>query len=123
MAVLQKRVMSAAFDWHNYGNSTIGARADLENVPIERLQAFYRKYYQPDNALVVIAGRFEPEYAIELVAGEFGAIPRPDRTGPNRLFDTYTAEPAQDGERTVTLRRVGGRAAGHGGVSRSARLP
>ena len=107
MAVLQKRVMSAAFDWHNYGNSTIGARADLENVPIERLQAFYRKYYQPDNALAVVAGRFEPEYAIQLVAEEFGSIPRPDRTGPNQLFDTYTAEPAQDGERTVTLRRVG----------------
>ena len=107
MSVLQKRVMSAAFDWHNYGNSTIGARADIENVPIERLQAFYRKYYQPDNALVVIAGRFEPEYAIELVAAEFGVIPRPDRTGANRLFETYTAEPPQDGERTVTLRRIG----------------
>ena len=75
--------------------------------PSRRLQAFYRKYYQPDNALVVIAGRFDPEYAIQLVAEEFGAIPRPDRTGANQLFDTYTAEPAQDGERTVTLRRVG----------------
>ena len=107
LSVLMKRVMSAAYDWHNYGNATIGARADVENVPIERLQAFYRKYYQPDNALVVIAGRFDPEYAIGLVAEEFGAIPRPDRTGANRLFDTYTAEQAQDGQRTVTLRRVG----------------
>ena len=107
LAVLRKRVMSAAYDWHNYGKSTLGARADLENVPIERLQAFYRKYYQPDNALVVIGGRFEPEYAIELVAQEFGAIPRPERAGENRLFETYTAEPVQDGERTVTLRRVG----------------
>ena len=107
MGVLRKRVMSAAFDWHNYGNSTIGARADLENVPIERLQAFYRKYYQPDNAILVVAGRFEVERALELVAEKFGAISRPDRTGANKLFDTYTAEPAQDGERTVTLRRVG----------------
>ena len=106
-SVLRKRVMSAAFDWHNYGNSTIGARADLENVPIERLQAFYRKYYQPDNAILVVAGRFEVERALELVAEKFGAIPRPERTGANRLFGTYTAEPAQDGERTVTLRRVG----------------
>ena len=106
-SVLRKRVMSAAFDWHNYGNSTIGARADLENVPIERLQAFYRKYYQPDNAILVVAGRFEVERALELVAEKFGAIPRPERTGANKLFDTYTAEPAQDGERTVTLRRVG----------------
>ena len=105
--VLRKRVMSAAFDWHNYGNSTIGARSDLENVPIERLQAFYRKYYQPDNAILVVAGRFEVNRALELVAEKFGPIPRPDRTGANTLFDTYTAEPAQDGERTVTLRRVG----------------
>ncbi len=107
MGVLRKRVMSAAFDWHNYGNSTIGARSDLENVPIERLQAFYRKYYQPDNAVLVVAGRFEVERALELVAEKFGVIPRPDRTGANRLFETYTAEPAQDGERTVTLERVG----------------
>ena len=106
-SVLRKRVMSAAFDWHNYGNSTIGARADLENVPIERLQAFYRKYYQPDNAILVVAGRFEVDRALELVAEEFGPIPRPERTGANKLFSTYTAEPAQDGERTVTLRRVG----------------
>ena len=106
-SVLRKRVMSAAFDWHNYGNSTIGARADLENVPIERLQAFYRKYYQPDNAILVVAGRFEVERALELVAEKFGAIPRPERSGANRLFGTYTAEPAQDGERTVTLERVG----------------
>ena len=107
MIVLDMRVMSAAFDWHNYGNSTIGARADIENVPIERLQAFYRKYYQPDNAILVVAGRFEVDRALELVAEKFGAIPRPDRTGANKLFETYTAEPAQDGERTVTLRRVG----------------
>ena len=106
-SVLRKRVMSAAFDWHNYGNSTIGARADLENVPIERLQAFYRKYYQPDNAILVVAGRFEVERALELVAEKFGPIPRPDRTGANKMFNTYTAEPAQDGERTVTLERVG----------------
>ncbi|WP_423926154.1 M16 family metallopeptidase [Candidatus Palauibacter sp.] len=105
--VLQKRVLSAAYDWHNYGNSTIGARADLENVPIDRLQAFYRKYYQPDNAVLVVAGRFETNRALELIAEKFGSIPRPDRTGANQLFTTYTAEPAQDGERTVTLRRVG----------------
>jgi len=105
--VLRKRVLSAAFDWHNYGNSTIGARADIENVPIDRLQAFYRKYYQPDNAILVVAGRFDRDRALALIAGKFGAIPRPDRTGANQLFETYTAEPAQDGERTVTLRRVG----------------
>ena len=83
--ILKERVLSTAFLWHNYGNAPIGARADIENVPIERLQAFYRKYYQPDNAVLVVAGRFDPERAVELVAEKFGPIPRPDRSAANRL--------------------------------------
>ena len=106
-SVLVDRVLATAYLWHNYGNSTIGARSDIENVPLDRLQAFYRKYYQPDNAVLVVAGRFDPEQAIAMIEAKFGAIPRPDRSGANQLFATYTAEPAQDGERTVTLRRVG----------------
>ena len=105
--ILKERVLSTAYLWHNYGNTTIGARADIENVPIERLQAFYRKYYQPDNAVLVVAGRFDTERAVELIEEKFGPIPRPDRIGANRLYETYTVEPTQDGERTVTLRRVG----------------
>lgn len=105
--VLFKRLLSTAFHWHNYGNSTIGARSDIENVPIERLQAFYRKYYQPDNAILVVAGKFEEARALELIEEKFGSIPVPDRSGDNRIYETYTIEPAQDGERTVTLKRVG----------------
>ena len=105
--ILEERVLSAAYLWHNYGNTTIGARSDVENVPNERLQAFYGKYYQPDNAVLVVAGRFDPERAVALIEEKFGPIPRPDRSGANRLFETYTAEPTQDGERTVALRRVG----------------
>ena len=105
--ILKERVLSTAFLWHNYGNTTIGARTDIENVPIERLQSFYRKYYQPDNAVLVVAGRFDPRRAIDIIEEKFGVIPRPERTGANQLFTTYTAEPTQDGERTVTLRRVG----------------
>jgi len=101
--ILGQRIMSAAFNWHNYGQSTIGNRADIERVPVENLRAFYRKYYQPDNAIVVIAGRFDPAKALEFVGKYFGSLPRPQR----RLDPTYTEEPAQDGERTVTLRRVG----------------
>ena len=105
--VLSERVSSMAYMWHNYGKSTIGARSDIENVPIERLQTFYRKYYQPDNAILVVAGRFETDTALKLIKETFGAIPRPDRTGSNRIYPTYTREPAQDGPRMVTLRRVG----------------
>lgn len=106
-SVLMDRVMSAAYLWHNYGNTTIGARSDIENVPIERLKDFYKKYYQPDNAVLIVAGRFNPPRAVAMIEETFGAIPAPERTGANTLFPTYTAEPAQDGERSVTLRRVG----------------
>ena len=106
-SVLMERVMSTAFLWHNYGQSTIGARSDIEKVPAERLRAFYEKYYQPDNAVLVIAGKFDPARALALVKDRFGRIPRPVRTGANTLWTTYTAEPEQDGERSVTLRRVG----------------
>jgi zinc protease len=105
--VVLQRLMSSMYLWHNYGKSTIGSRSDLENVPIERLQAFYRKYYQPDNAILVVAGRFEEARARELVIDKFGSIPRPDRSGEMKIWPTYTRDPVQDGERSVTLRRVG----------------
>jgi zinc protease len=101
--VLRQRVLSTAYLWHNYGKSVIGSRADIENVPIERLQAFYRTHYQPDNSILVVAGKIDEARTLGLVAKYFGAIPRPQRTLP----PVYTTEPTQDGERTVTLRRVG----------------
>ena len=58
-SVLFERVMNAAYTWHGYGRTPIGSRSDIENVPIERLQAFYRKFYQPDNAVLIVAGRFD----------------------------------------------------------------
>ena len=98
--VLMQRVMSTAYLWHNYGQTTIGARSDIENVPIENLQAFYRKYYQPDNAVLTVAGKIDEAKTIVLINQYFGKIPRPSRI----LTPTYTAEPIQDGERLVTLR-------------------
>ncbi len=105
-SILYERVLSTAFLWHNYGNSTIGCRADIENVPIERLQAFYHKYYQPDNAVLLIAGKIDPEKTLVLVDKYFSKIPRPDRT-LKKIYPTYTRDPEQDGERSVTLKRIG----------------
>ena len=101
--VLFERVMSAAYVWHSYGKSPIGSRSDIENVPIKRLQAFYRAHYQPDNAVLVVAGRFEEAKALELIARDFGAIRKPTRV----LTAKYTVEPTQEGEREVIVRRVG----------------
>jgi zinc protease len=101
--ILEERVVSTAYLWHGYGRSTIGARSDIEKVPIERLQAFYRMYYQPDNAVLIVSGKIDETQTLALIQSTFGAIPKPAR----KLIATYTEEPTQDGEREVTLRRVG----------------
>ena len=79
--ILLERVMSTAYLWHNYGKSTIGARSDIEHVPIERLQAFYHMYYQPDNSVLTVAGKVDEAKTLGLIAKDFGSIPRPTR-GP-----------------------------------------
>jgi zinc protease len=101
--VLWGRLQAAAFDWHNYGKLSIGARSDIESVDIGRLQAFYRLHYQPDNAVLLVTGKFDPERTLALIAKYFGPIPKPARALPK----LYTKEPVQDGERTVTVRRNG----------------
>ncbi|GAB3643667.1 M16 family metallopeptidase [Spirosoma arcticum] len=101
--VLMERVLSAAYLWHNYGKSTIGSREDIERVPIDNLKAFYQKYYQPDNAILLVAGKFDEAKTLAMVHELFSPIPRPTRV----LKQPYTVEPTQDGERQVTLKRVG----------------
>ncbi len=102
--VLFQRVSAVAFQWHNYAKSTIGARADVEGVNIERLQAFYRTYYRPDNATLIVSGKFDPVKVRGWIAESFGALKKP--TAPLPVL--YTLDPEQDGERAVTVRRVGG---------------
>jgi zinc protease len=101
--VLLKRMQSIAYDWHGYGRSTIGNRSDIENVKIENLQAFYRTYYQPDNAVLLVAGKFDPAQTLAWIGKSFGAIPKPKRALP----PFWTVEPTQDGERSFTVRRKG----------------
>ena len=101
--VLTKRMQSIAYDWHSYGKPTIGNRSDIENVAIGNLQAFYRTYYQPDNAVLLVAGKFDPAGALKMIGSAFGTIPKPKRSLP--VF--WTVEPTQDGERSFAVRRKG----------------
>ncbi len=101
--VLNERILSTMYLWHNYGKSTIGSKEDIERVKPENLKAFYKKYYQPDNAVLIIAGKFDEKKALQYVQTYFGVIPKPTRV----LQPTYTVEPPQDGERKVELRRTG----------------
>ncbi len=101
--VLWKQLGAVSFDWHNYGNNTIGARSDVEGVHIKNLQAFYRQYYQPDNAVLIVAGKFDPTKTLALIEKTFGTIKKPTR----QLTPTWTREAPRDGVREVTVKRVG----------------
>ncbi len=102
-SVLMQKVIDAAYLWHNYGNSTIGNKSDIEKVPIENLKAFYKKFYRPDNAVLMVTGKFETEKTLKLIEEKFGKIAKPST--PIRA--SYTEEPAQDGEKTVSVSRTG----------------
>jgi zinc protease len=102
--VLFEKTLATMYQWHNYGKSTIGARTDVEGVDIAQLQAFYHQHYQPDNATLIVSGKFDPTKVLSWVTQYFGPIVAP-KAHPAAQ---YTLDPVQDGERTVTLRRVGG---------------
>src|SRR5215216_1337762 len=73
-AILNQRIYAAAYEWHNYGKSTIGSRSDMERLPIDNLRAFYKKYYQPDNVVLIVAGKIDEAKALELLEKYLGAI-------------------------------------------------
>lgn len=102
--MLQQKMLAVAYDWHGYGRSTIGARSDVEQITPPAMRQFYDRYYQPDNATLIVAGRFDEAAVLQAIQRSFGPIPRPAR----QLADTHTREPAQEGPREVTLRRKGG---------------
>ncbi len=102
--VLGDRMRAAAFSYHGYRHSVLGAKSDIENIPLDALYAFYRKHYRPDNATLIIAGRFDEAAVKNKITTEFGAIAKPAAPLPT----TYSIDPVQDGERSVVLRRTGG---------------
>jgi zinc protease len=101
--MLSARMSSIAYLWHNYSNSTIGARSDVENFPFAKLRKFYDKHYRPDNAVLTIAGRFDKDKTLALVESTFGMLAKP----ATEIEKLYTVEPTQDGDRVVNLRRTG----------------
>lgn len=101
--VLYERILSTAYLWHNYGKSTIGSKEDIERVPANRLKVFYQKYYQPNNATLVIGGKFDEKKTLSWIKDYFASIPK----SKTEIEQTYTVEPPQDGERFVELKRNG----------------
>jgi zinc protease len=102
--IMGQRMSAAAYAFHPYGRPIIGARSDVEAVPIESIQAFYRNYYRPDNTTLIISGAFDFNKTLALVSETFGKLKSPSSAIPQ----PYTTEPLQDGEREVVLRRATG---------------
>jgi len=99
-AALVEQVQAAAFVAHPYRNPVIGWMDDLDRVTVADLKAFYDRYYQPNNATLVLVGDFDTAALLRQAEAAFGPIPAGPPL-PARRF----SEPAQQGERSVELRR------------------
>jgi len=100
--LLEEEVLSAAFRAHPYGQPVIGWRSDLERMTRDDLYSYYRRFYAPDNATLVLVGRFDPDVALRRIDELFSPIP-PSRAPKINVPE----EPTQMAERRVTVRRPG----------------
>lgn len=96
---LIEEFLSVAYKAHPYGESGIGYMSDLQNVTREDAEAFFKKYYVPNNLTAVVVGDVNPATVRALAERYFGRIPAGPRPEPLR-----TVEPPQGGERRVALR-------------------
>src|SRR2546428_9258725 len=90
---------AAAFKVHPYRNPIVGWLQDVERATVEEQQAYYRRYYHPNNAILVLAGDFDTEEVLTKVVRAFGSIPA-GPAGPSMLLQ----EASQRGERRLIVR-------------------
>jgi zinc protease len=99
---LSEEVQAAAFRVHNYHHEVIGDMADLHTIQRDQLYAHYQSYYRPNNAVIAVAGDFEPEKMLERLTQLYEAVP----SGEPSVRYTRP-EPAQQGERRVVVEGPG----------------
>lgn len=76
---LYRQVMLAAYPNSSYGWPVIGYRPEVENFTVEDIQNYYRTFYRPDNATLVIVGNFETEATLQKVREIYGSIAAPPK--------------------------------------------
>src|SRR6478752_6544329 len=96
---LNEIIYDQAFTVHPYKHPTIGSMTDLEAASIEDVRDFFRTYYVPNNATLVLVGDFETKEAQELVAKYLGRVPKSNRPVPRDI----PKEPPQTKERRVKI--------------------
>src|SRR6516164_1043363 len=99
-ARLTEQIMAALYLNHPYGRPVIGWRQEIENLDREDALAFYRRFYAPNNATLVIAGDVEANDIRPMVERTFGAVPAQPAIPARRL---RPQEPEPAAARTVTL--------------------
>ena len=97
---LGEAVSAIAFKAHPYGQPIVGWMEDLTRITPTQIRAFYNTYYVPGNAILVVSGDFKAPELLDKIKRRFGPIAR--AADPPAVT---AVEPAQDGERRVTLRR------------------
>ncbi|NBD13711.1 MULTISPECIES: pitrilysin family protein [Corallococcus] len=98
---LMEQVQATAFVAHPYQIPVIGWPSDIESWRMEDLQRYFKTYYAPNNATLVIAGDVEPARLFEQVEATLGTIPAQPPPEPVR-----TKEPEQQGERRVIVKKL-----------------
>jgi zinc protease len=101
--VLFEEVMEAAYVALPYHHPTIGWKSDIEHVPITKLREFYDTFYWPNNTTVTVVGDIAPDAVLAMIKKYYGGYPH----SPAPIPAIYTEEPAQSGERRVTVKRPG----------------
>ena len=96
---LAEIVYDATFTTHPYKHQVIGSMADLEAARIEDVRDFFETYYVPENAVLVIAGDFDPVATVELVQRYFGRVPKAKKPVPRDI----PREPTPTAERRLTV--------------------
>src|SRR5687767_502973 len=97
---LGEEVGSLAFKAHPYGYPIIGWMEDIKRITAEEIRAFYKTYYVPNNAIVVVAGDFRAADVMAKIRATFGAIPKGAAPPP-----VLAVEPPQNGERRTTVKK------------------
>ena len=96
---LNELIYDQAFTVHPYKHPTIGSMKDLEAASISDVRDFFRTYYVPNNATIVLVGDFNTKDAQDLVTKYLGRVPKSDRPVPRDI----PKEPPQTKERRVRL--------------------
>lgn len=95
-----EEIMATAYQKSPLHHQVIGWMKDIEGITVEDVNAFYRQYYAPNNAILVVSGDADPKVVKELAEGYFGAYQ------PQKVVRINTVEPEQKEERTITIEKL-----------------